>query len=102
MGANRPGPGCGRHGRALWVHATARQRTSALVGGAVLVLGVGLASLDPAALPVVLALLVLDAVLLAQLRTSLLRRCREERRISDEAARGQRQLERWLSFGELA
>lgn len=89
-------------GGVLWAYATARQRAVVLGGAVVLVVCAVLASLDPAVLPVVVAMLVVDAVLLARLRTVLLRRCVEDRRISDEAARGQRELERWLAFGKHA
>ncbi len=58
-----------------------------------------LASLGHAVLPIVL---VGDAVVLARLRTVLRRRRREDRRIRDEATRGQRELERWLASGENA
>ena len=88
--------------RALWAHTTARQRVAVVSGAVALVVCAVLASLAPAGLPVVLAVLVADAVLAARLHALLLRRWRDDRRISDEAARGQRELERWLAFGEHA
>lgn len=102
MKAMSSGPEADPDARGLWAQATARQRSGVLGGAVVLVVCAMLASLEPAVLPVVLIMLVMDAVLLARLRTVLLRRCHEDRRISDEAARGQRELERWLAFGEHA
>jgi hypothetical protein len=95
---SRPEP----YGRGLRAHATVRQRAAVLAGAVVLVVFAALAWLDHSVLPVVLTLLVVDAVLLARLRTALRRRCLEDRRISDEATRGLRELERWLAFGERA
>lgn len=102
MQAMTSGPRPDPDGRALWAHATTRQRTAMVAGGVALVVCVLLVWLDPAVLPVVVAMLVVDAVLLVRLRTALLRRRHEERRVSDEAARGQRELERWLASGEHA
>lgn len=102
MRAMASGPRPDPYGRALWGHATARQRMVVLCCAVVLVVCAVLASLDPAVLPVVLAMLVMDAVLLTRLREVLVRRRLEDRRITVEAARGQRELERWLAFGEHA
>jgi hypothetical protein len=94
--APRPDP-CGP--RALWAHATAAERATVLAVAVVLVVITVLASLDHAVLPVVL---VGDAVVLARLRAVLRRRRREDDRIRDEAAHGQREIERWLASGEVA
>lgn len=96
MGSAGPDPG-GR--RALWAHVTAAEQVAVLAGAVVLVVFTVLASLDHAVLPVVL---LGDAVVLARLSAVLRRRRREDLRIRDEAARGQRELERWLASRETA
>lgn len=88
--------------RALWAHATAAQRAGTVGGAVLLAVGLALVALDPAALPVALAVLFVDLVLLARLRVVLLRCRQQDLGVRDEAARGQVELERWLASGEHA
>lgn len=99
----RPRQGQERCGaRELWAHADLRQRSTAVAAAVLLVVLAALASLEPAALPAAAAVLSAVGVLLVRFRTGVQHRCRAERRISEQAARGQAELERWLASGEHA
>ena len=86
----------------LWAQATLRQRSAATGGGVVLAVLAALASLEPVVLPVTVAVVVAEALVLARFRTQARRRRHEDRRIAEEAARGVRAMERWLASGENA
>ena len=91
-----------RTARELWAYATARQRSAAVAGGIVLVVLGALSAIDSTVLPLTAAVLVADALLVLRFASQQQARRETERRVGDEAARGLRELERWLASGEHA